>query len=66
MFFWMTERNRRELSMRHGGLRGERGEELLVVLGELALARLLLSTWMTPMVRPRWFFIGAARMERVR
>ena len=64
MFFCVTERKRRELSIEIAACVASAARMIASV--SVNSPRFLLSTWMTPIVRPRWFFIGAARIERVR
>ncbi len=64
MFFCVTDMNRRELSMLTAACVDSAAR--ISASSSVKSPRFLLSTCTTPMVLPRWFFIGAARMERVR
>ena len=70
MFFCVTERKSRELSMLMAACVASAARTTASVSVKTPCrpwsSGFLLSTWMTPMIRPRWFFIGAARIERVR
>ncbi len=64
MFFCVTDMKRRELSMLTAACVA-RAARISASSG-VNSSTFLLSTCTTPMVLPRWFFIGAARMLRVR
>ena len=65
MFFCTTDKKRRLLSMETAASVAK----ALSSASSLAVKSrrlFLLSTWTTPMIRPKWFFMGAARMDWVR
>ena len=63
-FFWTVSRNSRELSMEMAACVDRTAR--ISASSSVNSPRFLFSTWTTPMVLPRWFFRGAARMLRVR
>ncbi len=64
MFFCVTDMKSRELSMLTAACVASAAR--MSASSSVNSPRFLLSTCTTPIVLPRWFFIGAARIDRVR